>query len=116
MIPNISYLHFLLVDESPHELSILDDALRSIGAAAIHTTTDVADALKILKKNEMDIVFINTSKQTDNGIELVSKIRSTKGLPNRGVNIVMTSAACDVSCNEDRAHEGRRPAGAGPSV
>ena len=88
---------FLIVDESHNELSIMSGALRAIGAETVHRTADMFGALEILKSNEIDIAFINNPKGAESGFELVRMIRSAKDLPSRGLNIVMTSYACDAA-------------------
>jgi DNA-binding NarL/FixJ family response regulator len=97
MGPIPSKISCLVVDESIGELAKLAGALKSVGAVAVHQATDKQDALKILNSHKIDIAFISNSQQRENGLDLVRKIRSAKGLPSRGLSIVMTSFASDAA-------------------
>ncbi len=97
MGPMPSKISCLVVDESAGEFAKLQGALKSAGAVAIHKATDKASAMKILNSHSIDIAFISNSQQKENGLDLVRKIRSAKGLPSRGLSIVMTSFASDAA-------------------
>ena len=93
----IAETHFLIVDESENDLSIIGGILRTLGAKIIYRTNDAVQALKTLKTEEIEIVFVANSHLNDHGFKLLRAIRGSKSLSSQGVRIVMTCSECKAS-------------------
>ena len=82
-------MHFLIVDDELTAAADLKNVLLSIMPEAEIITKDTAgDALKVCKKQEFDVVFLDIRMPGKDGLTLAKEIRAIRPM----VNIVMVSA------------------------
>ena len=94
MTSDYSVIHFLVIDESANDLSILAGILRSLGAKVIYRTDDPVKALQLLKTEDIEIAFLANTHHNNHGFKLLRAIRSSKSLARRSVRIVMSCSEC----------------------
>ena len=80
----LNSLNVLIVDDHPHMRSILLQVVKSTGVERIHLAKDSAQALQIIRDQDIDILITDMAMEPFDGIDLVRMIRrspdSTKPL------------------------------------
>jgi two-component system chemotaxis response regulator CheY len=82
-------LKILIVDDNPYMRVLLGEILRATGVREIHEANDGAEALQMIRKLELDIVFTDLSMQPLDGIDFVRLVRNSPDSPNPMVPIIM---------------------------
>jgi two-component system, chemotaxis family, CheB/CheR fusion protein len=69
---------FLIVDDSEDTIAMLEELLRLSGAN-VTTATNGADALRIARANEFDVILSDISMPEMDGFEFLQKLRQIDG-------------------------------------
>jgi CheY-like chemotaxis protein len=102
-------LKILLVDDNQHMRILLIEILRAIGVREVYEAMDGAEALSIMRKVAIDVVFTDLSMNGLDGIDFVNLLRNSADSPNPFCPIVMITGhstqrrvyeARDVGVNE----------------
>lgn len=96
-------LKILLVDDNQHMRLLLTEILRAIGVRQVYEATDGAEALSLLRKVAIDVVFTDLSMRGLDGIDFVNLLRRSPDSPNPFCPIVMITGHSTAR----RAHEAR---------
>jgi CheY-like chemotaxis protein len=96
-------LKILLVDDNPHMRLLLIEILRAVGVRQVYEAVDGTEALAILRKVAVDVVFTDLSMKGLDGIEFVNLVRRSPDSPNPFCPIVMITG----HSTERRVHEAR---------
>jgi two-component system, chemotaxis family, chemotaxis protein CheY len=96
-------LKILLVDDNPHMRILLTEILRAIGVRQVYEAVDGAEALSLLRRAAIDVVFTDLSMSGLDGIDFVNLVRKSPDSPNPFVPIVMITG----HSTERRVHEAR---------
>jgi DNA-binding response OmpR family regulator len=86
---DLSRLCVLIVDDNTHMRLIVTEILRSLGVGTIKAAADGADALKMMRVVEADIVIADIDMAPLDGLELTRLLRTSKDSPNPYVPIIM---------------------------
>ena len=73
---NLDGLSFLLVDDEPELLNLLSDVFSDEGAT-VFLASSGAEALKLLKKQRIDVLISDVRMQGGDGIWLAEQIKSS---------------------------------------
>jgi two-component system chemotaxis response regulator CheY len=82
-------LKILLVDDNPHMRMLLTQILRAIDVRHIHEASDGAEALQVMRGNNIDIVFTDLTMQPLDGIDFVRLLRNSPDSPNQMAPVIM---------------------------
>jgi two-component system chemotaxis response regulator CheY len=82
-------LKILLVDDNHHMRLLLTEILRAIGVKEVFEAANGAEALELLRKNQIDIVMTDLAMQPLDGIDLVRRLRNANESPNPMVPVIM---------------------------
>jgi two-component system, chemotaxis family, chemotaxis protein CheY len=102
-------LKILLVDDNHHMRVLLTEILRAIGVRDVFEATDGAEALKLLRTNQIDIIMTDLAMQPLDGIDFVRLLRNSADSPNPMAPVIMITGhsthrrvqeARDVGVNE----------------
>ena len=74
------HIVFLVVDDFEPMLKVTSDQLRSLGAMSIVTAKNGAEALRMLQKQQVDIVLSDWNMPVMTGLELLKAVRADKKL------------------------------------
>lgn len=96
-------LKILLVDDNQHMRILLIEILRAIGVRQVYEAVDGAEALSILRKVPIDVVFTDLAMGGLDGIDFVHLLRRAPDSPNPFCPIVMITG----HSTERRVHEAR---------
>ena len=96
-------LKILLVDDNPHMRILLIEILRAIGVRQVYEAVDGAEAMTLLRRVAIDVVFTDLSMSGLDGIDFVNLVRRSPDSPNPFVPIVMITG----HSTERRVHEAR---------
>lgn len=86
---DISRLTVLLVDDNKHMQLLLKEVLRSLNVRIVQTADDGADALKVLRTFDPDIIITDWNMTPLDGRDLVEMIRTSSDSVNPFVPIIM---------------------------
>jgi EAL domain-containing protein (putative c-di-GMP-specific phosphodiesterase class I) len=67
---------FLIADDHPPNVALLEQILRKAGAANVHSTTDANDVLGMFQELRPDIVLLDLHMPGLDGVEVMTKIRA----------------------------------------
>ena len=93
---SLSSLQVLVVDDQANALKLIKDMLKSMGVQTVHTASEAAGALDVLKDraDSVDVVLCDWSMPEMSGLDLLKAVRKTsKDLP----FIMVTGTADPVS-------------------
>jgi CheY-like chemotaxis protein len=82
-------LKILLVDDNHHMRLLLTEILRAIGVKEVFEAPNGAEALRLLRNNQIDIVMTDLAMQPMSGIDFVRRLRNTGESPNPMVPVIM---------------------------
>ncbi len=102
-------LKILLVDDNHHMRILLSEILRAIGVSHIYEAGDGAEALQLLRREQIDIVMTDLEMSPLDGIDFVRLLRNSPDSPNPMIPVIMITGhstmrrvgeARDVGVNE----------------
>lgn len=82
----------MIVDDSPFALDLTAQALLGFGIRARHACRDAAEAMEILKDQNIDLLVVDCEMPGIDGFELVRWLRRSGLEPNAFVPVIMTAA------------------------
>jgi len=96
-------LKILLVDDNHHMRVLLTEILRAIEVKHIFEASDGAQALQMMKTQDIDIIMTDLSMQPLDGIDFTRLVRRSKDSPNQMCPIIMITGHSTLQ----RVHEAR---------
>jgi len=66
----------LVVDDNPHMRRLIAEIVRSLGVIHVHEAGDGAEALDVLRRQPVDIIFTDLSMEPVDGIDFVRLLRN----------------------------------------
>ena len=102
-------LTILLVDDNHHMRVLLTEILRAIGVRQVFEANDGAEALQIMRSQQVDIIMTDLAMRPLDGLDFVRKLRNSPESPNSMTPVIMitghstlrrVSEARDVGVNE----------------
>jgi len=84
-------LKILLVDDNAHMRTLLTEILRAVGVRDLFEAADGSAGLKLLKRQEIDIVFTDLAMQPMDGIEFVKQVRTGPDSPGSMTPVIMVT-------------------------
>lgn len=82
----------LVVDDSSFYKKYITEIVRELGYENIQTASDGAEALKIMEKEQIELLFLDINMPVVSGIEVIEKLESFSDKP----VIIMMTAVTDV--------------------
>lgn len=82
----------MIVDDSPFALDLTTQALMGFGIRARHACQGAAEAMEILKEQNVDLLVVDCEMPGIDGFELVRWLRRSGLEPNAFVPVIMTAA------------------------
>lgn len=82
----------MIVDDSPFALDLTAQALMGFGIRTRHACRDAAEAMEILKDQNIDLLVVDCDMPGIDGFELVRWLRRSGLDPNAFVPVIMTAA------------------------
>jgi CheY-like chemotaxis protein len=82
----------MIVDDSPFALDLTTQALMGFGIRARHACRSAAEAMEILKDQNIDLLVVDCEMPGIDGFELVRWLRRSGLDPNAFVPVIMTAA------------------------
>ena len=89
---NLSGAVTMVVDDSAFALDLTSQALMGFGIRARHACLDAAEAMEILKEQNIDLLVVDCEMPGIDGFELVRWLRRSGLEPNAFVPVIMTAA------------------------
>jgi two-component system, chemotaxis family, chemotaxis protein CheY len=102
-------LNILLVDDNHHMRVLLTEILRAIGVRQVFEANDGAEALRIMRAHQVDIIMTDLAMQPLDGLDFVRRLRNSTDSPNPMAPVIMITGhstqrrvteARDVGVNE----------------
>ena len=102
-------LKILMVDDNHHMRILLSEILRAVGVKHLYEAADGAEALQVLRREDIDIVMTDLAMQPLDGIDFCRLVRNAPDSPNSMIPIIMITGhstmrrvgeARDVGANE----------------
>ncbi len=88
---DLSRLNVLVVDDNKYMLILLKEILRALQVRSVKTAGDGADALKLLKTFDADLIITDWKMDPLDGLDLVEMIRRGSDSTNPYVPIIMVT-------------------------
>jgi CheY-like chemotaxis protein len=82
-------LNILLVDDNHHMRVLLTEILRAIGVRQVFEANDGAEALRIMRSQQVDIIMTDLAMQPLDGLDFVRRLRNTPESPNPMAPVIM---------------------------
>lgn len=82
----------MIVDDSPFALEVTSQALSGFGIRTRHACRNAAEAMEILKDQNIDLLVVDCEMPGIDGFELVRWLRRSGLEPNAFVPVIMTAA------------------------
>ena len=101
---NLEKVHFVVVDDNAHALTIIAHVVSSFGGRHISRCSSSAAAKEVIARGGVDIVLTDAQMPDESGYELTEWIRKEAAEPTRFVPIVIITGhtpASDVSRGRD---------------
>jgi CheY-like chemotaxis protein len=89
---NLSGAVTMVVDDSPFALELTTQSLMGFGIRPRHTCPGAAEAMEILKEQNVDLLVVDCDMPGIDGFELVRWLRRSGLEPNAFVPVIMTAA------------------------
>ncbi len=102
-------LKILMVDDNHHMRILIGEILRAIGVTHLYEAGDGAEALEVLRREDIDVVMTDLAMQPLDGIDFCRLVRNSPDSPNPMIPIIMITGhstmrrigeARDVGANE----------------
>lgn len=84
-------LKILVVEDNPHTRMVLRDILWATGVRDIHMATDGAQALALLREQEIDIIITDLTMRPMNGVDFTRQLRQDQESANRLLPVIMVT-------------------------
>lgn len=94
---DLSRLNVLVVDDNKYMLILLKEILRALNVRSVQTAADGADALKLLKTFDADLIITDWKMDPLDGLDLVEMIRRGSDSTNPYVPIIMLTGHTEYS-------------------
>ncbi len=94
---DLSRLNVLVVDDNKYMLILLKEILRALHVRSVQTAVDGADALKILKTFDADLIITDWKMDPLDGMDLVEMVRRSSDSSNPYVPIIMVTGHTEYS-------------------
>ena len=90
---SLTDLQVLVVDDQANALKLIKDMLKSMGVQTVHTASEAAGALDVLKDraDNVDVVLCDWTMPEMSGLELLKAVRKT----NRDLPFIMVTGTAD---------------------
>ena len=88
----LSHMRALLLDDSPHMLSILRTILQGFGVTDVAEARDAATAFEMVRDHRPDFAVIDLQLDDLSGLEFTQLIRTAPDSPDRMLPIIMVTA------------------------
>ena len=85
----LSYISIVLIDPDKELSLILKKVLKALGFSTVHVVRDGSAALQLMLKETIDIIITDWDMTPMNGIEFLSRVRTSDESPNAFVPIIM---------------------------
>lgn len=82
-------IKILLVDDNHHMRVLLTEILRAIGVKYVLEAGDGAEALQIMRTQQVDVVMTDLAMQPLDGIDFVRLLRNSPDSPNQMCPVIM---------------------------
>ena len=82
-------LNILLVDDNRHMRAMLTAILRAVGVSNIFDANDGAEALQVLRRQDIDLVMTDLQMEPVDGIDFVRLLRNSPDSPCPMVPVIM---------------------------
>jgi two-component system, chemotaxis family, chemotaxis protein CheY len=82
----------LILDDNSHMRGILRAILTSLGIRRLHDAADAAEAFEVLKREPVDLSFVDYRLDGVDGLEFCRLVRTGVDSPNRFLPIIMVTA------------------------
>lgn len=82
-------LNVLIVEDNRHTRTMLSQILRAVGIVHIFETADGAEALKMMRAHEIDVVLTDLAMEPVDGVEFVRQLRNSPDSPNQMTPVIM---------------------------
>lgn len=92
----LSTISILIADPDSHVASLLRDVLRNVGFTDTQIASSGEDALRIMRKRDIDILITDWRMQPLDGITLIEFIRNEKTSPIRFLPILMLTGRAEL--------------------
>jgi len=88
---NLSLASVLLLDASDHNLDILTQAVKGLGAQDVHRCSNIADAERVINRIAVDLILVDPNLKGEDGHKFVEWVRRSTPDPMRATPIIMLS-------------------------
>jgi CheY-like chemotaxis protein len=99
-------LKILLVDDNHHMRVLLGEILKALGVRHIFEAADGAQALKMMRTTQIDIVMTDLSMQPLDGIDFTRLLRRSPDSPNQMVPVIMITGHSTVARVQEARNAG----------
>lgn len=89
---NLTAAVTMVVDDSPFALDVTSQVLMGFGMRTHHACQSAAEAMEILKEQNVDLILVDCEMPGIDGFELVRWLRRSGLEPNAFVPVIMTAA------------------------
>lgn len=93
----LANVKFLIVEDNSFMQTVVRRVLSALGAKEVRECSDGADALKILKTFDADIIITDWAMEPLDGVELTTMIRTAADSTNPYIPIIMLSAYSEMN-------------------
>ncbi|HYD88813.1 MAG TPA: response regulator [Vitreimonas sp.] len=88
---NLALASVLLLDASDHNLDILTQVLKGLGAQDVHRCLTIAEAERVINRIAVDLIIVDPNLKKEDGHSFVEWVRRSTPDPTRAVPIIMIS-------------------------
>lgn len=92
MSEGVNRLTALVLDDNVHMISIVRSTLLGLGINRTWQARSARDALEILRREPVDIVITDYQMPEMDGLEFTRLVRTSEGIPNPFIPVVMLTA------------------------
>jgi CheY-like chemotaxis protein len=89
---SLERVRFLIVDDNLHVINIVKTVLRGLGAVNVFDARDSTEALERLRKDAIDIVFLDYKLGQEDGLQFLRRLRTDPKSPTPFVPVIMLTA------------------------
>ncbi len=94
---NLEEISVLVIDDNYHMRRLVKSILVALGIRQVREAEDGADALKVLKTFDADLVIVDWNMEPIDGLEFTKLIRSSDDSPNIYIPIIMLTGHTEMS-------------------